>query len=54
MKTSECEKCEHSKRICAQGEWWFRACYCEPYRGKWIQEIESCPKEQLKEKKDES
>ena len=40
-----CENCKYNKRINAQGNWWFNACYCEPYRGKRVTEIKDCPKE---------
>ena len=39
-----CDGCEHRRTINAQGDWWFHACYHKPYRGKWIVEIEKCPR----------
>ena len=39
-----CKGCEHRRTINAQGDWWFHACYHKPYRGKWIVEIEKCPR----------
>lgn len=40
-----CKNCKYNKRINAQGNWWFNACYCKPYRGKRVTEIKDCPKE---------
>lgn len=49
---NRCEGCEFAKRISAQmGNWSFIGCTYKPYDGKWIAEIEDCPKE-VKEKDD--
>ena len=42
-RNTRCKKCKHSKVINAQDDWFFRGCYCKPYRGKWVSEIENCP-----------
>lgn len=43
---NRCEGCEFAKRISAQmSNWSFIGCTHEPYKGKWIVEIEDCPKE---------
>ena len=43
-KEKRCVGCEYCKKIYAQYDWSFLGCRCEPYRGKWIVEIEKCPK----------
>ncbi len=40
-----CRGCEYVRDIRANGDWWFKGCKHEPYRGKWIVEIANCPKE---------
>lgn len=42
-RNKRCKECEYGKSINAQDDWWFIGCYCKPYRGKWIVEIEKCP-----------
>ena len=42
-RNRRCKECEYSKSINAQEDWWFIGCYCKPYRGKWVVEIEKCP-----------
>ena len=44
-KNMRCKGCKYERKINAQNDWWFKACYCEPYNGKHIAEIEKCPKE---------
>lgn len=46
MVKEECSKCEYAKRVCAgPGNWFFTGCYYGDYHGKWVIEIEKCPKE---------
>lgn len=44
-KASRCAGCKHCKRLKAQDDWSFYGCFHKPYKGKWIAEIENCPKE---------
>lgn len=44
QRHERCEKCKFCKRIYANGNWSFFACYHPPYRGKWVAEIKDCPK----------
>jgi len=39
----KCTNCKHAKLVYGTGGWSFRACYCEPYKGKWVAEIKECP-----------
>lgn len=43
-KHERCKDCEYRKKINAQDDFWLNACYCKPYKGKWIVEIDNCPK----------
>lgn len=45
----ECFCCEYSKVYTANGGFQFLGCSCPPYKGKWIAEIDKCPKGRLKE-----
>lgn len=51
---NRCEGCEFATKISAKMDnWSFIGCMHEPYKGKWIVEIEDCPKEvEVKEKDD--
>lgn len=49
-KKNRCIKCKYRKTIHAQYEWMFDGCCYKPYRGKWIQEINECPKDEIYEK----
>lgn len=42
-RNRRCKECKYNKSINAQEDWWFIGCYCKPYRGKWVAEIEKCP-----------
>jgi len=44
MKVNVCGKCEHVKLVYEPMSYNFLGCHCEPYKGKWIAEIEKCPK----------
>lgn len=44
-----CEHCEYIHPVSANGGFTFLGCYCEPYHGKWVAEIEDCPKEKGEE-----
>ena len=41
-----CDECHDCRVVYANGQWSFLACYHSPYRGKWVREIKTCPKEQ--------
>lgn len=45
-KVKPCRNCPDCRKVYAQGNWSFHGCYHEPYHGKWIAEIEKCPKEE--------
>ncbi len=49
-----CEGCKHRKRVYAQGDYSFYGCYCSPYTGKRVSEIENCPKKPEREEYIES
>lgn len=40
-----CDGCKYAQHIYANDGWSFIGCKHKPYRGKWIVEIEECPKE---------
>lgn len=40
-----CKGCEYARSVVGTGQWMFLGCYHKPYRGKWVLEIENCPKE---------
>lgn len=42
-----CKGCQFCKQIHG-GNWVIYGCFCAPYRGTWIAEIEQCPKEAAK------
>ena len=44
LPKERCEGCEFCKRVHANGNWSFFGCYHQPYRGKWVAQIENCPK----------
>lgn len=52
IKNLECpitqKTCEFCKGVSAQSVK-FKGCFREPYKGKWVAEINECPAEQLKE-----
>lgn len=39
-----CEGCRYARTIYATGNWKFIGCVHEPYKGKWVAQIEYCPK----------
>lgn len=45
MEDKECKDCKKSG-IITVGNFKFRGCHCEPYKGKWIIEIKECPKKE--------
>ncbi len=45
MKATHCKKCEYCYRFSC-GNQWFMGCKYPPYQGRWIKQIERCPKEQ--------
>lgn len=40
-----CKGCEYKRIVHASGGFSFNGCYCRPYKGKWVADIEQCPKE---------
>ena len=52
-RNERCKGCKYCKRVYAQNDWCFHGCYCRPYTGKWIIEIENCPRETVEETKSE-
>lgn len=46
--------CGHKVRIEAQDGFWIETCTYPPYHGKWIVEIEKCPKEEEAQRSTES
>ena len=40
-----CAVCRDCNWVKAQDDWGFHGCFHKPYKGKWIVEIEKCPKE---------
>ena len=44
LPKGRCNPCEYSKCIVANTQWMFLGCCHEPYHGKWVKEIEHCPK----------
>ena len=49
-RNERCKGCNYCKKVREQNKWWFYGCYCRPYNGKWIIEIENCPREAVEEK----
>ena len=45
MKTNHCRKCEYSYRFSSQDGCWFIGCKYPPFRGRWVAQIEECPKD---------
>lgn len=45
LKDGRCKGCQYGKRIGATGGFQFLGCCHNPYKGKWVAEIEKCPKE---------
>lgn len=50
-KNKICIGCEHCRYIKAQDGWGFHGCFCEPYKGKYVTQIENCPKNEKTEKR---
>ena len=48
-----CGRCDSCKCLNAQDGWEFYGCFHEPYNGKWIAEIEECPKDEYDGNADE-
>ena len=45
-RNKRCEECTNCFTVITTNGIRFRGCFHEPYRGKWVSEIEKCPKEQ--------
>ena len=43
-KRARCAGCEYRHLVHANGGYSFYGCYCRPYKGKRVVEIEDCPK----------
>lgn len=41
---TKCEKCKFMMKV-SMRPWLFLGCTHKPYKGKWVAEIDSCPKE---------
>lgn len=50
---NKCGGCKYLIHINANDNWGFFGCIFPPLRGKWIREIEQCPKEVIETEKDE-
>lgn len=48
-ETGRCFRCIYCKPVHATGGWMFYGCHHYPYSGKWVVEIEECPKERSEE-----
>ena len=45
-----CNGCQDSHIVYTNGGWSFYGCYCVPYHGKWVAEIQNCPKDKTEKK----
>ena len=41
-----CLQCEYSQKTVVSGGFKFLGCYHKPHNGKWVAELEACPKEE--------
>lgn len=48
-EAGRCFTCKYCKIVHANSGWMFYGCYHYPYSGKWVVEIEECPKEKREE-----
>lgn len=46
LSTGRCTKCEYAHCVVATGQWMFLGCYHSPFHGKWVREIDVCPKKE--------
>ncbi len=44
MKNEECKGCKYARSLNATGGFRFLGCEFPPYKGKWIAELDKCPK----------
>ena len=44
-----CDGCRDCRIVYTNGGWSFYGCYCGPYHGKWVAEIEDCPRGRKKD-----
>ena len=44
-----CCGCPECRTVYAKGGWSFLGCYHKPYHGKWVAEIQECPKNKEEE-----
>lgn len=51
QSSERCDGCRDCQIVYANGGWSFYGCYYEPYHGKWIAEIQNCPKGKKEEGK---
>lgn len=49
LPKGRCNPCEYAKCVVANDQWMFLGCCHEPYHGKWVKEIEHCPKMEVEE-----
>ncbi len=47
LNGGRCHKCDYCKEVRATGNWSFYGCYHTPYLGKWVAEIQNCPKKAM-------
>ena len=40
---NRCKDCGFHRRVHCGNNFFFMGCDCEPYKGKWVEEIEVCP-----------
>ena len=46
LPTGRCNPCKYARCVVATGQWMFLGCYHPPYSGKWVREIDVCPKKE--------
>ena len=43
LPNGRCKPCKYNKVVVATNNYMFLGCYCNPYKGKAVFEIEKCP-----------
>lgn len=49
-RNMRCDKCKYCRDVCIPPGVRIRGCFCKPYEGKWVTEIEKCPNKAESEK----
>jgi len=44
---NRCANCSFRRKVYCQNNIFFMGCDHEPYKGKWVEEIEVCPKQKV-------